>query len=116
MEYASHLDGKPFAYDPDTGVLVERAGFKDLCEKVVKIPFSAPKMDVHEVDIKERRLADWFKATMAYDGAQSYQSYQALSMWLFTRLLGWRREDVDALCRQVTREVRAQYCPLYHNL
>ncbi|KFY46806.1 hypothetical protein V495_02247 [Pseudogymnoascus sp. VKM F-4514 (FW-929)] len=97
---------KPMAYNHNTRALLHNAGFIEIKEQVITIPFNPwPKDDAHARDVGR-----WFNLGLC-------QGLQALTLGPFTRILGWDRDRVDALVAEVKREICTKkhevYCEMH---
>ncbi|KAJ5037185.1 uncharacterized protein L3040_007365 [Drepanopeziza brunnea f. sp. 'multigermtubi'] len=95
---------RPLTYNHDTGNLLERQGFVDIQEEVIKIPLNPWEKDPHAKDIGR-----WYNLGLT-------QGLQALSLGPMTRMLGWTPAQVEALTAEVKREVCAKKHHFYCNM
>lgn len=98
----------PIAYREDTGALLRDAGFTNISELTIQVPFSELRPDPYE-----RELAVWLRTAM---GDVTSKAYQGLSMLPLTHELGYSPERVDRLCEEATKVLNRSRIPLYYNL
>lgn len=80
-------------YNHNTGTLLQRQGFVDIGEEVIRIPFNPwPK------DRELKTIGSWFNLGLT-DGLS------ALSMAPFTRMFNWSSQNVDDFVKDVRTEV-----------
>ncbi|GJC82547.1 putative methyltransferase tdiE [Colletotrichum liriopes] len=97
--------GKPITVAPTFKKMLEDAGFEDVQEKREKWPISPWP----EKDPKRRELGIWSRAgTM--DGVE------AMSLALFTRILGWSQAETLVFCAGVREELRKQKVHAYFDV
>lgn len=86
--------GKPIAYNTHTRQHLQQAGFVEISEQVIRVPFNPWPSDLHQKDIGR-----WYNLGLC-------QGLEALTMGPLTRMLpGWNRERVQKLVTDVAREV-----------
>lgn len=95
---------RPLAYNRETGAMLQRQGFVDIQERVIKVPLNPWEKDPHAKDIGR-----WYNLGLT-------QGLQALSLGPFTRMLGWEPAQVEALTAEVKREVCAKKFHFYCNM
>jgi hypothetical protein len=102
---ATEQASKPLAYNTQTRQMLQQAGFVDISEQVIQIPFNPWPSDPHQKDIGR-----WYNLGLC-------QGLQALTMGPLTRVLRWNRESVDKLVADVAREVCTKkyhvYCEMH---
>ena len=84
---------KPMAYNTGTRDMLQHAGFVEVTEEVIRIPFHPWPSDPHQKDIGR-----WFILGL-------FQGLEALTLGPLTRVLGRNREDVEKLVAEVKREI-----------
>ncbi|RDW58896.1 S-adenosyl-L-methionine-dependent methyltransferase-3 [Coleophoma cylindrospora] len=102
---ASIKGGRPINSPKSYKSLLQTAGFTDVVEKIYKWPTNTwPK----DKDLKTIGLWQHENAT---------SGLHAFSMALFTRFLGWSREEVENFCADVQKDLRDTkihaYSPIY---
>lgn len=101
---------RPLAYNTETRTMLERQGFVEIQEQVIKVPLNPWPADPHLKDIGR-----WYNLGLT-------QGLEALSLGPFTRVNLWTKADVDGLIAEVKREVCSKrfhaycnmYVPLFH--
>lgn len=96
---------KPVTYNPQTGAMLRQAGFVEIKQEVIRIPFNPWPADAHQKDIGR-----WYNLGLC-------QGLEALTMGPLTRILGWSRDRVEKLVTDVKREVCTKkyhvYCEMH---
>jgi hypothetical protein len=85
--------------------MLERQGFVEIQEQVIKVPLNPWPADPHLKDIGR-----WYNLGLT-------QGLEALSLGPFTRVNLWTKADVDRLIAEVKKEVCSKrfhaYCNMY---
>lgn len=96
---------KPMAYNTETKSMLQLAGFVDITEQVIRIPFNPWPSDPHEKDIGR-----WFNLGLC-------QGLEALTLGPMSRILNWDRGRVEKLVAEVKREICMKkyhvYCEMH---
>jgi hypothetical protein len=96
---------RPLAYNTETRTMLERQGFVEIQEQVIKVPLNPWPADPHLKDIGR-----WYNLGLT-------QGLEALSLGPFTRVNLWTKADVDRLIAEVKKEVCSKrfhaYCNMY---
>lgn len=96
---------KPMAYNTKTRAMLQYAGFIEVAEQVIRIPFNPWPSDTHE-----KSIGRWFNLGLC-------QGLEALTLGPLTRIRGWNREGVDKLVAGVKREICTKkyhvYCEMH---
>ncbi|PBP25931.1 S-adenosyl-L-methionine-dependent methyltransferase [Diplocarpon rosae] len=96
---------RPLAFNPHTRVQLERAGFVDIREQIIKVPLNPWEKDPHLKDIGR-----WYNLGLT-------QGLQALSLGPLTRVRQWTAAEVEALIADVKKEICSKryhfYCNMY---
>lgn len=95
---------RPLAYNHETGPMLQRAGFVDIKEEVIKIPLNPWESDPHQKDIGR-----WYNLGLT-------QGLEALTTAPLTRMSQWTKADVDRLIADVKREVCSKRFHVYCNM
>ncbi|KAH7389151.1 methyltransferase LaeA [Cadophora sp. MPI-SDFR-AT-0126] len=95
---------RPLAYNHETGPMLQRAGFVDIKEEVIKIPLNPWESDPHQKDIGR-----WYNLGLT-------QGLEALTTAPLTRMSQWSKADVDRLIADVKREVCSKKFHVYCNM
>lgn len=102
---ATEQAGRPLAYNRNTRQMLEQAGFTEVTEQVIKVPFNMWPADPHLQDI-----GTWY-----YLGLVEY--LQALTLGPLFRVYGWPKEKIMALLVDVEKEIRTRkyhvYCEMH---
>ncbi|KAL2215199.1 S-adenosyl-L-methionine-dependent methyltransferase [Thermoascus aurantiacus ATCC 26904] len=93
--------GKSFRQIHEWKEKMEKAGFVDVREQEYKLPVGRWP--------KDRRL----KEIGMYQHAQQIQAVDAYSFALLSRMLGWKKEEIQVLCAHVRNELRDPSVHLY---
>ena len=96
---------KPMAYNTQTRAMLQYAGFIEVAEQVIRIPFNPWPSSPHE-----KSIGRWFNLGLC-------QGLEALTLGPLTRIRGWNREGVDKLVAGVKREICTKkyhvYCEMH---
>ncbi|KAK2627424.1 hypothetical protein QTJ16_003390 [Diplocarpon rosae] len=96
---------RPLAFNPHTRRQLERAGFVDIREQIIKVPLNPWEKDPHLKDIGR-----WYNLGLT-------QGLQALSLGPLTRVWQWTAAEVEALIADVKKEICSKryhfYCNMY---
>lgn len=95
---------RPIAYNPDTRMMLERQGFVEIQEQVLKVPLNPWSSDPHLKDVGR-----WYNLGLT-------QGLQALTMAPLTRMNEWKASDVDAFIAEVRRDVCSKKYHSYCNM
>lgn len=91
---AMSIQNMSIAYNQDTRLTLEKAGFVDVKEQRIMVPFNPwPATDPH---LKE--VGRWYNLGFT-------QALEALTLAPLTRNLEWTKADVDRLIQDTKREV-----------
>ncbi|KAI8230854.1 methyltransferase domain-containing protein [Colletotrichum sp. SAR 10_99] len=105
MVEATEEIGQPIDVAPSFKRLVEEAGFVDVKERIAYWPVGTWPRDPF---LKE--IGRWCQSSMM-------QGIDSICLALFTRVLGWKKEEVLVFCAHVRNEVRKGsvhgYFPVY---
>ena len=108
MVEASSRNQKPITYREDTEALLTRVGFTDINHKTVRIPLQPTPGDRRDFELEQ-----WFKGAMCVGGSRAFE---AMTLSLFTRQLGYDPGYVRAACDVLKRICESRQWPLYFNL
>lgn len=102
---ATQLAYRPIAYNTETRSMLERQGFVEIQEQVIRVPMNPWPSDPHMKDIGR-----WYNLGIT-------QGLEALTLGPLTRMSGWKKADVDTLVADAKREVCSKkyhvYCNMY---
>ena len=94
MLEASTKVGKPINVSSQFETILKEVGFVNIRAHIIKWPSNLwPK------DKKEKTLGMWQNENMCY-------GIEGFSLALFTRILGWKKEEVDVFLMKVRRDIR----------
>ncbi|RDW72979.1 S-adenosyl-L-methionine-dependent methyltransferase-18 [Coleophoma cylindrospora] len=95
---------KPLAYNTETRADLERQGFVEIQEQVIKVPLNPWPTDPHLKDIGR-----WYNLGLV-------QGLEAVSLGPLTRVFGWKKEDVDRLVAEAKKELCSRRYHTYCNM
>ena len=101
---ATQEAGRPLAYNEHTKPMLERQGFVEIQEQVIKVPLNPWPTDPHLKDIGR-----WYNLGLT-------QGLEALTLAPMMRVMNWKREDVDRLVAEAKREICAKRFHAYCNM
>ena len=90
---ATARSGRPMAYNKHTRAMLEEQGFTEIQEQILVIPFNAWPTDSH---LKE--IGRWYQLGLT-------QGFEALTLAPLTRIMGWKKSDVDKLVADCRKEI-----------
>ncbi|KAK7715750.1 hypothetical protein SLS57_006755 [Botryosphaeria dothidea] len=96
--------GKPPASPRHLKTWMEAAGFVDVEEHVLKLPIGPWP--------KEQRL----KQVGAFERVNMDEGIEGLTLMLFTRALGWSKDEVEVFLAQIRKEVKRKDVHSYYHL
>ena len=113
MREASARSHRPIDYREDTEALLTRAGFSDITHRTVRIPLGSRARDKREASLKRN-----YKSIMcvADDTGSVSQTFEGLSLSLFTRQLRMPSEQVRPMCDMLRRICMTDEVPIYHTM
>lgn len=79
--------------DPNTQAVLEHLGYVDVRHDEIKVPYNSWPADDHERDVGK-----WFNLAMT-------QGLSAMSLAPLTRVLNYKRDQVDAFLEEVKAEM-----------
>ncbi|KAM3077933.1 Secondary metabolism regulator lae1 [Clarireedia jacksonii] len=95
---------RPLAYNSETRAMLERQGFVDIQEQVIKIPLNPWPSDPAQKDI-----ARWYNLALT-------QGLEAMTLAPMSRVFGWPKDDVERLVAAVKREICSRKVHVYNNI
>ncbi|RFU27415.1 hypothetical protein B7463_g8910, partial [Scytalidium lignicola] len=101
---ATNLAYRPMAYNTETRAMLERQGFVEIQEQVIKIPMNPWPSDPHMKDIGR-----WYNLGIT-------QGLEALTIGPLTRMSGWKKVDVDRVVADAKREICSKKYHVYCNM
>lgn len=84
---------QPIAMDPNTHAMLEHVGFVDITHQEIKAPFNSWPPSGHDQEIGK-----WLNLVIT-------QGLHAMTYAPFTRILGYAKDEVDAMLEEVKMEV-----------
>ncbi|KAF4611378.1 hypothetical protein G7Y89_g15635 [Cudoniella acicularis] len=101
---ATLIQNMPLAYNTETRSMLEKVGFVNIQEQVIKVPFSPWPTDPHLKDIGR-----WYNLGLT-------QGLEALTLAPMTRNRNWTKADVDRLVVDTKKEICSKkihaYCEI----
>ena len=94
---------KPLAYNTQTRQMLQQAGFTEVAEQVIRVPFHQWSTDGHENDI----------GTWGLLGFGDLEFLESLSYGPFSRVLRWDKGRIDKLLKDVRREILSRDYHVY---
>ncbi|KAI9759318.1 MAG: Secondary metabolism regulator lae1 [Chaenotheca gracillima] len=101
---ATRRVNKPLAYNHWTRGMLERAGFVDIQETIIRAPLNTWPAEPHLKDV-----ARWYNLG-------TIEGLEAYSLAPFTRVFQWSRGDVDRIVKDVKREMNNKKIHVYNNM
>ncbi|KAA8575462.1 hypothetical protein MFRU_002g00730 [Monilinia fructicola] len=101
---ATYRNHRPLAYNPETRGMLEKQGFVDIQEEVIKIPLNPWPEDPREKDI-----ARWYNLALT-------QGLEAMTLGPLVRMSGWTKDEVTRLLTEVRRDICSRKIRAYNNL
>lgn len=101
----TEIVGQPVTVAPKFKKMLEDAGFEDVQERVERWPISPWP----ENNSKHKELGTWSRAA-------TLAGLEAFSLALFTRVLGWTKEEALVFCAEVREEFKSQKVHGYYNV
>ena len=96
--------GRPIEYQHDTRQKLERAGFIDIEEKVLRAPFNEWPKDSHQRSIARRYCSCLF------------QWLEGLSLQPMTKAFGWSAAEIRPIIDHVCSAILNKKIHAYHNM
>jgi hypothetical protein len=84
--------------------MLERQGFVEIQEQVIKVPLNPWPADPHLQDIGR-----WYNLGLT-------QGLEALTLGPLTRMSNWKKVDIDRLIAEVRREICSKKIHAYSNM
>jgi hypothetical protein len=95
---------RPIAYNTETRAMLERTGFVEIQEQIIKVPLNPWPSDPHLKDIGR-----WYNLGLT-------QGLEAFTLGPLTRMLNWTKEDVDRLVAETKRDICSKKYHTYCNM
>ncbi|KAH8813337.1 S-adenosyl-L-methionine-dependent methyltransferase [Xylogone sp. PMI_703] len=95
---------RPIAYNTETRAMLERQGFVEIQEQVIRVPMNPWPNDPHMKDIGR-----WYNLGIT-------QGLEALTLGPLTRMSGWNKADVDRLVADAKRDICSKKYHVYCNM
>lgn len=101
---ATERNFKPMAYNHNTRHYLERQGFVDIEEEIIRIPLNPWPADPLQKD-----TGRWYNLGIC-------QGLEAFTLAPLTRIAGWKKADVDQLLAEVKKEICSKKYHAYNNM
>lgn len=96
--------GRPLAYNTETRSMLEREGFIEIQEQIIKVPLNPWPSDPHLKDVGR-----WYNLGLT-------QGLEALTVGPLSRMSNWKLPAIDKLVADVKREICSKrhhvYCEM----
>lgn len=92
---------RPLAYNEETRSMLERQGFVEIQEQIIKIPLNPWPADPHLQDVGR-----WYNLGLT-------QGLEALTMAPLSRMSNWKLDRIDKLVTDVKREICSKRHHIY---
>lgn len=103
---ATSRTSKPLAYQHNTRQLLEQAGFIDISETIIKVPYHHwPR------DPQQAHMGDYYQLTM-----NQIMGLEALCMAPFSRVFEWTQAQIETFTGQVRHEIQSTRIHAYNNM
>lgn len=110
LSQATHTMGKPIAYRHDTRQLLERAGFTDVSEQIIKMPLNR-----WPTDPWQRAIGECYSILLgAVD--PPIDAISGMSMAPFSRVFNWQRGVIEDFAKRVTHLMLKNEVHVYSNM
>ena len=97
---------KPLAYNTHTRQMLQQAGFTEVDEQVIRMPYHPWPLDKHE-----KAIGMWCLL-----GLTDSEYLEALSYGPFSRVLRWDKTKIDKLLADVTKEILMKKYHVYNEM
>lgn len=84
--------------------MLESQGFVDIREQIIRVPFNPWPADPHQ-----KAIGRWYSLGLI-------QGLEAVSLGPLTRMLGWKKDEVDRLIAEAGREICKKQYHVYCNM
>lgn len=105
MQASLHAS-KPLAYEHNTRRLLEDAGFIDITQSEIRVPYHHWSRDP-----QQQTIGDYYQLTM-----NQVMGLEALSMALLSRVCNWRKRDIEDLTNRVRQEIQSTRVHAYNKM
>ena len=95
---------RPIAYNTETRAMLERTGFVEIQEQIIKVPLNPWPNDPHLKDIGR-----WYNLGLT-------QGLEAFTLGPLTRMSNWTKEEVDRLVAETKRDICSKQYHTYCNM
>ena len=103
---ATSQTGKPLQYQHNTRELLSAAGFIDIREHVIRVPYHH-----WPVDPVQSSIGNFYQLTL-----NQIKGLEALSMAPFSRVFQWQRSQIEGFCQMVRQEIMSTQIHAYNNM
>ena len=101
---ATEQAAKPISYNHNTGSMLSDAGFVDIQETIVRIPYNP-----WSTQRQQKEIGSWY--SLALD-----EGLPALCMAPYYRILGWDKHTIEVMLRPVKQEIMNKKIHAYNEL
>ncbi|KAF3162278.1 hypothetical protein TWF788_002078 [Orbilia oligospora] len=101
---ATERSGKPLRYQHKTGKMLADAGFTDIREVIIQVPYSPWSSDPHL-----KKIGSWYTLAMS-------EGLESLCIAPFNRIYGWDLEQITGFLGPVKKEMLSKKVHAYNNM
>ncbi|KAF3921558.1 hypothetical protein AA313_de0203076 [Arthrobotrys entomopaga] len=101
---ATERSGKPLRYSHKTGKMLADAGFTDIREVIIQVPYSPWSSDPHL-----KKIGSWYTLAMS-------EGLESLCIAPFNRIYGWDLEQINTFLGPVKKEMLSKKVHAYNNM
>jgi len=101
---ATERSGKPLKYQHKTGTMLADAGFTEIREFIIQIPYSPWSNDP-----QLKKIGSWYTLAMS-------EGLDSLCVAPFHRILGWNQEQINSFLGPVKKEMLSKRVHAYNNM
>ncbi|KAF3913920.1 hypothetical protein ABW21_db0205672 [Orbilia brochopaga] len=101
---ATERSGKPLRYQHKTGKMLADAGFTDIREVIIQVPYSPWSSDPHL-----KKIGSWYTLAMS-------EGLESLCIAPFNRIFGWDLEAINSFLGPVKKEMLSKKVHAYNNM
>ncbi|EPS40087.1 hypothetical protein H072_6106 [Dactylellina haptotyla CBS 200.50] len=101
---ATERSGKPLRYSHKTGKMLADAGFTDIREVIIQVPYSPWSSDPHL-----KMIGSWYTLAMS-------EGLESLCIAPFNRINGWDLEQINGFLGPVKKEMLSKKVHAYNNM
>jgi hypothetical protein len=101
---ATERSGKPLRYHHKTRAMLEEAGFTNIEEIVLQVPYNPWPSDVHA-----KKIGSWYTLAMS-------EGLESLCVGPFHRILGWDLDQINGFLSLVKKEMLSKRVHAYNSM